>query len=95
MQSGFELLFARLCLSGPLLYVALHMLLEPVRFLTSLHMLSCVLRDFEHRLEFYRRQQPVSYPPLGPVSPRTRLYVRAFGMSLALFSFLVLTGLAE
>ena len=98
MHSAFELFMIRLGFAGPLLYIALHMLLEPARFLTTLHALDLVLRDFTHRLDMHRlhrRPRPLVYPPAFLVSHRTILWVRAFGMSLALLSLVVLTGVAE
>ena len=98
MPSGFELFLIRLGFAGPMLYIALHMLLEPERFLTSLHAVDWVLRDFTHRLNMrrlYHRPPPASYPPAFFVSHRTILCVRAFGMSLALLSLVVLTGIAD
>src|SRR5688572_3480837 len=46
-----ELLFFRFCLAGPLLYIGLQMIVEPARFVTSVHMLMCVLQNFQHRFE--------------------------------------------
>ena len=95
MQSEFELFLIRLGFAGPLLYIALHMIVEPGRFLTSLHALDWELRDFAHRLDQHRWQRPVSYPPAFLVSSRTILWVRAFGMCLAVVSLVALTGIAE
>jgi hypothetical protein len=59
---GADLLFIRFCLTGPLLYIALQMIVEPARFVTSLCMLVCVLHDFQHRFEAFQRREPLCDP---------------------------------
>jgi hypothetical protein len=94
-----ESLLIRLCLAGPLLYVGLHMLLDPGQFITSLRALASgveiALQNFQQAL---RQQEPFRDPNsvrINPdVSARVRLFVRCSGMVLVLFSVIFLSGLA-
>ncbi|HYI93356.1 MAG TPA: hypothetical protein VEX68_07415 [Bryobacteraceae bacterium] len=95
-----ESLLIRLCLAGPLLYLGLHMILEPRQFVTSLRShassIEVALQNFQQAL---RQQEPFRDPEgayvSSEVSSGALLFVRIAGMVLAFFSVLVIVGLAS
>ena len=94
-----ESFLVRLCLAGPLLYVGLHMILEPAHFLVSLRNLASQVQiSLENFQQALRQQEPFRDPNSvsvsSLVSDGSRVFVRVGGMVLVLFAVAFLSGLA-
>ena len=85
-------LFVRLCLSGPLLYIGLVMLMDAARFFSSVEALASATRTMERRLHGIQWQEPRIEPAPMDDSPLARIVVRIAGLALVLFSLLHLSG---
>ena len=87
------MLFVRLCLCGPLLYIGLVIAIDPASLERSAEALAHELRTFEQRLKGVQWQEPL--PESGSVhcSPSARNVVRLAGLVLIAFAFLHLAGL--
>lgn len=83
-------LLARLCFSGPLLYIGLSMAIDPKGFVTLVEILSHTLRRFEQRLHGPDWKEPFREPPSVNVTPQARITVRLTGVALAIFALVVL-----
>jgi len=86
--------FARLCVSGPLLYIGLVMAMDPASLVRSAEALTHVLRTFEQRLKGVPWQEPLRESGSVHCSPTMRNGVRFAGLVLTAFAFLYLAGLA-
>ena len=95
---AFSDLFARLCVSGPLLYIGLLMVRDPASFSGMLDNLG---RGVHGGLERFRdnwqsrfiRGMQRPWPPAEPPSRRTLLWIRTGGALLSAFALLSLIGI--
>ena len=95
-----ESFLVRLCLAGPLLYVGLHMILQPGQFLWSLRTLASQVQiSLENFQQALRQHEPFRDPNFisvsSVVSDGARFFVRVAGMVLVLFSVVFLSGLSS
>ena len=93
MQTDFELMLVRLCLSGPLIYIGLLMALNPDGFVAGLGNVMRGIRNFEQSLREPRWQAPMRETDTFTVSGRTRAAFRAAGTALAVIALLHLVGI--
>jgi hypothetical protein len=93
MQTDFELMLVRLCLSGPLIYIGLSMALNPEGFVAVLGNVMRSIRNFEQALREPRWQAPMRGPDTLTISGRTRAAFRAAGTAVALIALLHLVGI--
>src|SRR5687768_4562298 len=98
-MTAAESLVIRLCLAGPLLYVGLHMVLQPGQFLIALRNVAALVQiSLENFQQALRQQEPFRDPNSvsvsSVVSDGARFFVRVAGMVLVLFSVAFLSGLA-
>jgi len=83
-------IFVRLWITGPLLYVGLLMIFDPLGCVKSLEILTHALRTLEDRLRgvMWRVHEP---DPLQ-ISPSGRIAVQFAGLTLTTAAFLTLAG---
>ena len=83
-------IFIRLWVTGPLLYVGLLLIIDPIGVVKSLEILTNALRTLEDRLRgvMWRVREP---DPLQ-VSPSGRIAVQLAGLTLTTAAFLTLAG---
>jgi hypothetical protein len=89
MEAAGEI-FVRLWITGPLLFVGLLMMMDPVGCVRSLEILTHALRTLEDRLRgvMWQSREP---DPLQ-VSASGRIAVQLAGLTLAIAAFLTLAG---
>ena len=83
-------IFVRLWVTGPLLYVGLLMIFDPLGCVKSLEILTHALRTLEDRLRGVMWQVRESNPL--QVSPSARMAVQLAGLTLTTAAFLTLAG---
>lgn len=83
----------RLCLSAPLLYFGLRMAIDPTSVVFTVELVACGIRNFQRDLSGMEWQEPSPRPPES-IPARLRLGVKLFGLGLAGFAFVFLTGLS-
>ena len=84
-------LFIRLWITGPLLFLGLLMMIDPLGCVKSVEILTHALRTLEYRLRGAMWQ--VREPNPLQVSPRGRIAVQSAGLTLSIAAFLTLAGL--
>ncbi|HXI43841.1 MAG TPA: hypothetical protein VNH83_27920 [Bryobacteraceae bacterium] len=89
MEAAAEI-FVKLWITGPLLFVGLLMITDPLGCVKSVEMLTHALRTLEDRLRgvMWQVRKPV---PLQ-VSPSGRIAVQLAGLTLTVAAFLTLAG---
>jgi hypothetical protein len=83
-------IFVRLWFTGPLLYLGLLMIIDPLGCVKSLEILTHALRTLEDRLRGVMWQ--VREPNPVQVSPSGRIAVQLAGFTLTSAAFLTLAG---
>ena len=89
MDAAAEL-FIRLWITGPLLFLGLLMMIDPLGCVKSVEILTHALRTLEYRLRgamwHVREPNPVQVTPSG------RMALQVTGLTLTLAAFLTLAG---
>ena len=88
------MLFVRLCVAGPLLYIGLAIAIDPASLERWAEALAHELHAFEQRLKGIQWQEPLPGPGSVHCSPSARNAVRIAGLVITAFAFLHLVGLA-
>jgi hypothetical protein len=83
-------IFIRLWVTGPLLYVGLLLIIDPIGVVKSLEILTNALRTLEDRLRGVMWQ--VREPDPLKISPSARIAVQLAGLTLTTAAFLTLAG---
>jgi hypothetical protein len=83
-------IIVRLWITGPLLYVGLLLMRDPLGCVRSMEILTHALRTLEYRLRGVMWQ--VREPDPVQVSPRGRIAVQLAGLTLCTAAFLTLAG---
>lgn len=73
-------ILGRLCLTGPLLYIGLLMVVEPANFVRITEMFTTAVRNFERHLSKARIWEPLDQPAPLCVTAKVRFVVRLFGL---------------
>jgi hypothetical protein len=89
MEAAGEI-FVRLWITGPLLFVGLLMMMDPLGCVKSLEILTHALRTLEDRLRGVMWQ--VREPDPLQVSASGRIAVQLAGLTLTIAAFLTLAG---
>ena len=95
MQTDFELMLVRLCLSGPLMYIGLAMALDPDGFIAMLGNVMRNIRNFEQHMREPRWQGPMRETDSIVASAGMRVCFRMAGGALAVVAVLHLAGIVS
>ena len=85
-------LFVRLCAIGPLLYIAVALLMDPASFVRMIDDLATEVRSFEERLRGPFRVRPAYSQRTGNLSRKQRIVLQGAGVILIAVSLLAIAA---
>ena len=88
-------MLGRLCVAAPIIFVGLLVLMDPLRFLKYVNMLSDGLQRFRDHLHSSPWEDPFLGSHEVADSPRTRTVVRCAGLVLTMLGLVHLAGMVS
>ena len=85
-------LFVRLCAIGPLLYIAVALLMDPASFVRMIDDLATEVRSFEERLRGPFRVRPAYSQRTGNLSRKQSIALQGAGVILIAVSLLAIAA---
>ena len=88
-------MLVRLCIFGPVIYVGLLMMIDPMRIVRLLKDFTAEIDRFKGFLRGSQWSQPIAEPDSFKDSSGNRTFIRVIGLALTVFGLLHIAGLVN